>query len=270
MQAGPFFFPAGHTSPGIHLVWQKGHPGTHRHPPNRLFPATVGIFIADRLAKGQDIRSLPDSPILTLRIQTIPLPDILRTIPSQGPGNGWPHSLPSTREPSPDPQPSPGAGLSGEQGHSPRTPGGPASLVCVQPAEGDLVWPSTTTTLRKRVHRLRTLWDLRWHGENRATASHSTDPQVSACPICHRFWSQEHVLCGCPSSTDARLGGSLDLAITISRLNPGPMLDLGRHFQSLLSPQSAEPDGLPLVRPIGCRGHCVPQTNDRPLQSQTN
>ena len=57
---------------------------------------------------------------------------------------------------------------------------------------------------------------------------------MSACPICHRFWSQEHVLCGCPSTTDARLGGSLDLAITVSRLTPGPMWDLGRHFQSLL------------------------------------
>ena len=57
---------------------------------------------------------------------------------------------------------------------------------------------------------------------NRAVAAHSTDPQASACPICHRFWSQAHLLCGCPSTTDARLEGSLDLTIATSRLPPGP------------------------------------------------
>ena len=86
----------------------------------------------------------------------------------------------------------------------------------------------TDNFTRNRVHR------LCWHGENRAVASHSTYPQVLACSICHRFWSQEHAPCDCPSTTDARLGGSLDLTITVSRLTPGPMLGLGRHFQSLL------------------------------------
>ena len=92
-----------------------------------------------------------------------------------------------------------------------------------------------TQPLRSRMHTLRTLWDLRWHGENRAVASHSTDPQVSACPICHRFWSQAHVLCDCPGTTDVRLEGQLDLSIAPSRLPPGPMLDLGCQFQTLLS-----------------------------------
>ena len=68
-------------------------------------------------------------------------------------------------------------------------------------------------SLPKRVLALRTVWDLRWHGENRAIATHSRDPQVSACPICHRFWSQAHVLCDCPATTSARTGGSLDLLI---------------------------------------------------------
>ena len=85
------------------------------------------------------------------------------------------------------------------------------------------------------MHTLRTLWDLRWHGENRAVASHSTDPQVNNCPICHRFWSQAYVLCECPSTTSARLRGSLDFTIAISHLPAGPMLDLGRPFQTLLS-----------------------------------
>ena len=79
-----------------------------------------------------------------------------------------------------------------------------------------------------------THWDLRWHGENRTVAMHSDDPQVSSCPNCRRFWSQAHVLCECPGSTHARSGGHLDLTIAISHLTPGPMQELGRHFQSLL------------------------------------
>ena len=100
---------------------------------------------------------------------------------------------------------------------------------------GTLSWFPRPRPLRKRVQALRTYWDLRWHGENKAVAAHSLDPQVSACPICHRFWTQAHVLCGCPSTTDARMEGSLDLNLTVSRLPPGPMLDLGRKFQLLLS-----------------------------------
>ena len=89
--------------------------------------------------------------------------------------------------------------------------------------------------LRKQVQGLRTLWDLRWHGENQAVATQSHDPQVSACPICHTFWSQAHVLCECPRTTDARGEGSLDLTLAVNRFPPGPMLDLGRQFHTLLT-----------------------------------
>ena len=89
--------------------------------------------------------------------------------------------------------------------------------------------------LRKRVQALRTLWDLHWHGESKAVATHSLDPQVSACPICRRHRTQAHVLCDYPSTTGARMEGSLDLNLTVSRLPSGPMLALGRKFQLLLS-----------------------------------
>ena len=95
-------------------------------------------------------------------------------------------------------------------------------------------WLNRGQPLRQRVHSVRTLWDLRWHGENKAIATHSQDPQVSACPICHRFWSQAHVLCDCPGTTGARSGGTLDLTISINRLPPGPMLVLRLKFHSLL------------------------------------
>ena len=100
---------------------------------------------------------------------------------------------------------------------------------------GAAAWTPRALPLRKRVQALRTYWDLRWHGENQAVAAHTQDPQVSACPICHRFWSQAHVLCECPGTTAAREDGSLDLTLAVNRLPPGPMLDLGRQFQMLLT-----------------------------------
>ena len=43
------------------------------------------------------------------------------------------------------------------------------------------------------------------------------------------------MLCDCPGTTVARMEGSPDLNLTVSRLPPGPMLELGRKFQMLLS-----------------------------------
>ena len=63
----------------------------------------------------------------------------------------------------------------------------------------------------------------------------SDNPQVSACPNCHRFWLQAHALFECPSTTDAREEGSLDLILAVNRPPPGPMRDLGRQFQTLLT-----------------------------------
>ena len=71
-------------SSGIHLVWHKGYPERSDTPPSAWSRQQWGTFIADRLAKRQDICSLPFSPIPALRIHTIPLPDILRTTPPPG------------------------------------------------------------------------------------------------------------------------------------------------------------------------------------------
>ena len=99
-------------------------------------------------------------------------------------------------------------------------------------AAGAASWFQRSQPLLKRVQALRTLWDFRWHGQNKVAASHSQDAQSSACSICNRFWSQAHVLCDCPG---ARIGGSLDPTLTVNRLSPGPMFELGRKFHKLLS-----------------------------------
>ena len=123
-------------------------------------------------------------------------------------------------------------------------------------------------TLRSRSHTLRTLWDLRWHGENRAVAEHSTDPKVSACPLCHRYWSQAHVLCECSGFTGPRWGGQLDLTIAISQLPPGPMLDLGRQFQTLLSEHKNT--GSKMVGSLGSGGVTLPYAHDCKMYEETN
>ena len=91
-------------------------------------------------------------------------------------------------------------------------------------------WRGSTKTvqIREMLCKKNEKCTEKWH--NTSLCEHS-----SACPICYRFWSQEHMLRDCPSTTEAQLGGSLDLNITVSVLPPGPMLELGRQFQLLLS-----------------------------------
>ena len=112
--------------------------------------------------------------------------------------------------------------------------GAPPIWLDTHQSVGPAAWVHRSQPLRQRVQALRSLWDLRWHGENRAVAARSADPQVSACPICHRHWTQAHVLCDCPSTSGARGAGILDLTVAISHLPVGPMLELGRHLQGLL------------------------------------
>ena len=95
-------------------------------------------------------------------------------------------------------------------------------------------WSLRTQPVLQRVLALRNLWDLRWHGENRAVASRSKHPQVRACPICNKHGTQAHMLCKCPNTSSARTAGSLDLTLTISHFPPGPMLELNRQFERLL------------------------------------
>ena len=116
--------------------------------------------------------------------------------------------------------------------------GGPSHLVSLPSDRGGLhlaIWLPKGQPLRKRVQDFRTVWDLRWHDKNRAVATESRDPKASECAICHRYWSQAHVLCDCPGTTSARTEGALDLTIAVIRLSPGSMLDLGRKFQVLLT-----------------------------------
>ena len=224
-----------YLSASISIQWIKGHPERSDAPPSSWSRQQWGNYVADGLSKIRDIESLPFSPIPTIRTQTIPLTALLASIPAMrvwqwiGPDCTPPlgnlrHLLSHHRTLAYR------ANRDSLRGRRGAPPIWVASYLPQGPFPGQ-----SAQNLRSRTHTLRTLWDLRWHGENRAVAAHSTNPQVSACPICHRYWSQAHVLCECAGSTGPRWGGQLDLTIAINHLPPGPMLDLGRQFQVLLS-----------------------------------
>ena len=192
--------------------------------------------MADAMAKNRDIGSLPFSPVPIIQTHSVSLHDMLQmTLPHDtwqwlgaegSPPLGSFHALMSHQRV---------LAYRTNRDSLRATRGAPPIWEDSHQSLGASSWFSRPLPLRKRVHAVRTLLDLRWHGETKAVAAHSLDPQVSVCPICTRFWSQAHVLRDCPGTSDARLGGSLDLNITVSRLPPGPMLELGRQFQLLLT-----------------------------------
>ena len=222
-------------SPDITVQWTKGHPERSNSPPINWTRQQRGIYVADALTKNRDVSTLPHSPIPVLQIHQIAFQDLLSTVtPSHlwhwadndnAPPLGNLRSMVSLFR---------ALAYRANRDHLRAQRGAAPIWSDSHLAASATPWLKQGQPLRQRVQGLRTLWDLRWHGENREIASHSPDPQVSACPICHRFWSQAYVLCNCPGTTNARSGGTLDLSIAINHLPPGPMLELGRKFQTLL------------------------------------
>ena len=223
-----------YLSSTISLKWVKGHPERSEHPPSAWSRQQWGIYIVDALSKNRDLSSLRHSPVPSIRHHHLSLQAMLQLTPS----TSW-HWI------GPDSAPPLGnlrSMLSYHRVLAYRTNrdrlredrGAPPIWLDSHQSVGPASWSRCTQPLRQRVRALRSLWDLRWHGENRAVAARAVDPQVSTCPICRRHWDQAHVLCECPCTSGARSAGSLDLSIAISRLAPGPMQELGRKFQRLL------------------------------------
>ena len=225
-----------YLSPKVSLQWTKGHPERTELPPSAWSRQQWGIYLADALSQNRDFGSLPHSPLPTLRCHHLSLQDMLQVAT---PPLSWQWL---------DPARTPPLGnlrtmLSHHRARAYRTNrdrlrserGALPIWHDSHQFVGPTPWSRRSQPLRQRVRALRSLWDLRWHGDNRAVAARSLDPQVSACPICRRHWDQAHVLCECPSTTGARSAGSLDISIAINHLPPGPMLELGRKFQFLLT-----------------------------------
>ena len=225
-----------YLSDSISVKWVKGHPELTDQPPSTWSRHQWGIYLADAISKNRDIASLPHSPIPTLRTISLSLPAIMTT---SNPTPSWQWVGPDGTLPLGNLR----SMLSHQRVLAYRSNrdrlrharGAPPIWLDSHQSVGPAAWSHRSQPLRQRVRALRSFWDLRWHGENRAVAAHSTDPQVSACPICRRLWDQAHVLGDCPSTSGARAAGSLDLTVAIGRLPAGPMQELGRHFHRLLT-----------------------------------
>ena len=218
----------------IQLKWIKGHPEQSDTPPAAWSKHQWGIYLADALAKNRDIGSLPFSPVPTIQIHPVLLHDMQMSTPPHdawqwlgaegSPPLGSLHALTSHHRV---------LAYRTNRDNIRTTRGAPPIWEDSHQSFGAFSWFSRPQPLRQQVHALRTLWDLRWHGENKAVAAHSLDPQVSACPICHRFWSQ----CYATARAPLRRGWVAHWTSTSLSVDPppGPMLELGRQFQLLLS-----------------------------------
>ena len=105
-----------YLSSTIALKWVKGHPERSETPPSSWSRQQWGIYFADALSKNRDISSLPFSPIPTIRLKHLSLPDVLHVTPPTlwqwiGPDRTPPLSSSST----------------GLQGHPRQLPGRPRS-----------------------------------------------------------------------------------------------------------------------------------------------
>ena len=174
--------------------------------------------MADSLTKNRDIRSLTHLPIrIRAGIHSISFRDLFSTA---FPAGSWQWA---DQECSP-----PLGGLRStlrhhrvlayrsNRDHIRARRGGGHRSVLPQSVGATSSWLHRVQPLRKRVLAIRTPWDLRWHGENRAVVIQCGELQVNACPISPRFLSQAHVLCDCPRTTSAQ-----DLTIAFSRIPPG-------------------------------------------------
>jgi hypothetical protein len=103
-------------------------------------------------------------------------------------------------------------------------------------AFGTSIWSLSKPGLAKRATACRTLWDLRWHGENQSIAAtgHNSDIPLTRCPLCQGYWSQHHVLRSCRSLASTRTATSINLSLATGALPVGPQRDLAKAYIALL------------------------------------
>ena len=105
----------------------------------------------------------------------------------------------------------------------------------VSAQHGAFAWQLTQKGIAGRARKIRHLWDLRWHEENRAIAQGVSDTQQHHCLICRRgLGTQAHIICECPALAQIRLSNHIDFNRAIRRLPPGPERTLGQAIVHLL------------------------------------
>ena len=69
------------------------------------------------------------------------------------------------------------------------------------------LWDLSNRGIAQRGRKVRHIWELRWHGENRAIANPKQDASHHQCGLCgHPQCGLAHTICECPHLTHARDG----------------------------------------------------------------
>ena len=89
--------------------------------------------------------------------------------------------------------------------------------------------------IAQRGRKARHIWDLRWHGENRAIANPAQDTDSHCCGLCgHPQCSLAHIICDCPRNTHARAGVRSALWYFASTQASAPVARLMQRYTQLL------------------------------------
>ena len=100
---------------------------------------------------------------------------------------------------------------------------------------GAVAWQLTKKGIASRARKVRRLWDLRWHEENRDVAQGDADLQQHHCLICRRgLGTQAHILCECPALSQVRLSNHMDFNRAARRLPTGLKRTLAQAVVHLL------------------------------------
>ena len=97
------------------------------------------------------------------------------------------------------------------------------------------IWDLSKRGIAQRGRKARHIWDLRWHGENRAVAHPSQDEAIHQCELCgHPQRGLAHIICECPHLSHARDGARSDLRTFVMRHLPAPAARVMQRYTQLL------------------------------------
>ena len=97
------------------------------------------------------------------------------------------------------------------------------------------LWNLSNRGIAQRGRKVRHIWDLRWHGENRAVANPTQDASLHQCGLCgHPHCGLAHIICECPNLTHARDGARSDLRYFATRQASKPAARVMRRYTQLL------------------------------------
>ena len=216
------------------LQWTRSHPERSKTPRSGWDQSQWGIYLADLFARNP---ASPPLPGLHLQIAD-PIPYQCISEGAIGPEDwhwvtadhapllgalrGTVHSLSlstylSTRD------------------SSRALRGAPAKWAGTSARFAGRIWDLNHRGISQRGRKVRHIWDLRWHGENRAVANPTQDDALHQCELCgHPQCGLAHIVCACPHLSHTRDGARSDLHTFVTRQPPTPAARVMQRYTQLL------------------------------------